>query len=71
MNDRLFLSRTQDPQKRHYIEYCLKDLSAEQLLKGLSAEERLKGLSAEERLKGIEPEIIEAYLEKIKTQKRS
>ncbi len=62
---------SENPQKRHYIEYCLKGLIAEQLLKGLSAEQLLKGLSAEQLLKGIDPEVIEAYLEKIKTQKRS
>ena len=51
------------------VEERLKGLDPEERLKGLEPEERLKGIELEERLKDITPEAIEAYLQKIKSNK--
>ena len=48
----------------------LRGLEPEERLRGLEPEERLRGLEPEDRLRGLTPEEIEAYLQKLKTQKK-
>ena len=51
-------------------EKVLKYVEPEERLRGLEPEERLRGLEPEERLRGLTPEEIEAYLQKLKMQKK-
>ena len=49
----------------------LRGLPPEERLRGLPPEERLRGLSPEEILRGLSVEEIQAYLEKMKRQRRA
>lgn len=52
-------------------EQIIATLSLEERLAGLAPEDRLAGLAPEERLAGLAPEVIEAYLRKQRTERKS
>ena len=53
-----------------WIDMILGSLPPEKVLKYVEPEDRLRGLEPEDRLRGLTPEEIEAYLQKLKMQKK-
>ena len=56
---------------KEWLEFTLKVMRPEEILSHYTTEERLAGLQAEERLAGLSAEEIEAYLQKLKQQKKA